>query len=83
MSRSVILASSFSTKATENHRVPPNVRFEVDDVEADWTYVISESLFPLLCRELSTETCLGTVHSLDMLQSSLCPFKQAILTPKS
>lgn len=20
------------------HRVPPNVRFEVDDVEADWTY---------------------------------------------
>ena len=32
------LALFFSTNASYTHRVPPNVRFEIDDVEAGWTY---------------------------------------------
>ena len=31
-------ASSFFTNTSKTHRVPPNVRFEIDDVEAGWTY---------------------------------------------
>ena len=31
-------ASCLSTNASDTHRVPPNVRFEIDDVEAGWTY---------------------------------------------
>lgn len=31
-------ASSLSTNASNIYRVPPNVRFEIDDVEARWTY---------------------------------------------
>lgn len=34
----IIPASSSSTNATKTRRIPPNVRFEIDDVEADWTY---------------------------------------------
>ena len=34
----IYLASSLSTNASNSHRVPPNVRFEIDDVEAGWTY---------------------------------------------
>ena len=32
------LISSFLTNAAVTCRVPPNVRFEIDDVEAEWTY---------------------------------------------
>ena len=46
-------------------------------------YVLLESIFPLLNRALSQETCFGSLHSLDMVQSSLYSLKQAILTPKS
>ena len=31
-------ASSLATNVSNTHRVPPNVRFEIDDVEAGWTY---------------------------------------------
>ena len=34
----ILLASFFPTNAIDTHRVPPNVRFEIDDVEAEWTY---------------------------------------------
>ena len=36
--RMFFLTLWFSTNATNTHRVPPNVRFEVDDVEAEWTF---------------------------------------------
>lgn len=38
MPRFILPASYVSTNATNSSRVPPNVRFEIDDVEADWTY---------------------------------------------
>ena len=38
MLRIIFPASFTSTNAPNTHRVPPNVRFEIDDVEADWTY---------------------------------------------
>lgn len=40
-------------------------------------------MFPLLNEVLSLETCLGSFHSLSVFQDSLCPLKQARLTPKS
>ena len=36
--KNILLASSLSTDTSNTHRVPPNVRFEIDDVEAGWTY---------------------------------------------
>ena len=38
MPRIIFPASSISTDTTNTCRVPPNVRFEIDDVEAEWTY---------------------------------------------
>lgn len=38
MLRTTFLASFFPTNAIDALRVPPNVRFEIDDVEAEWTY---------------------------------------------
>ncbi|CAF9930396.1 hypothetical protein IMSHALPRED_008161 [Imshaugia aleurites] len=45
-------------------------------------YVFADSKL-LSKRNLSEETCLGSVHTLDMFQISLYSPKQAILTPKS
>lgn len=34
----VRMCTTTSHQGLNKRRVPPNVRFEVDDVEADWTY---------------------------------------------
>lgn len=49
---------------------------------AKW-YVISGSMFPLLNQIWRPETCLGSIHSLDVFQSWLYALKQARLAPKS
>ena len=48
----------------------------------NWRYVFSEFMFPLLNQQLSLETCLGSIYSLDVFSSSLHPLKEARLTPK-
>ena len=50
---------------------------------ARYPYVFSESMFPILNRILSLETCLGSFRSIDVFQGSSYPLKQASLTPKS
>lgn len=45
-------------------------------------YVFSESLSPLLSLVMSPETCLGAIHSSDLLQGSPILLEKARLTPK-
>ena len=55
---------------------------EINSEGPAYWYVFSESMFPLLNRTLSVETCLRSVYSVDMFQSSTHSLKYAILTPK-
>ena len=46
-------------------------------------YVLSEFRLPFLNQVLSSETCLGSIDSQDIIQGSLYRLKEARLMPKS